>query len=42
MKRKYAGSNNVTLEVSTLKPGIYICKVVTKTKTEFLKLQVTK
>ncbi|HMK27063.1 MAG TPA: T9SS type A sorting domain-containing protein [Chitinophagaceae bacterium] len=40
LKKKIGGNNNVTLDINSLKPGIYLCKVVTKTKTEFLKMQI--
>lgn len=42
LKKKAGGNNTVTLDISGLKPGIYLCKVITKTKTEFLKMQIAR
>ena len=42
LKKKTGNTNIVSLDISSLKPGIYLCKVVTKTKTEFLKMQVVR
>jgi hypothetical protein len=40
LKKRAINNNTVTIDINNLKPGIYLCKVVTKTKTEFLKIQV--